>query len=97
MPERTYLLDKIAKLAHKYKDYPVVIEGYTDSRGRETNNLALSQGRAQSVVDYLTQQQKMKFERIKSSGYGEARPIADNSQAAGRAKNRRVEVIFLFR
>ncbi|MBW1806628.1 MAG: OmpA family protein [Deltaproteobacteria bacterium] len=97
LPERTYLLDKIAELARKYTDYPVVIEGYTDSRGRETNNLALSQGRAQSVLDYLTQQQKMKFERIKSSGYGEARPIADNSQAAGRAKNRRVEVIFLFR
>lgn len=97
LPERTYLLDKIAALAKKYPDYPIVVEGYTDSRGRDADNLALSQGRAQSVRDYLIQQEKLEFERIKSSGYGEANPVADNSRAAGRAKNRRVEVIFLFR
>jgi len=97
LPERTYLLDKIAELADKYKDYPIVVEGYTDSRGRDADNLALSQGRAQSVLDYLVQQKKLKFERIKSSGYGEAKPVADNSKADGRSKNRRVEVIFLFR
>jgi len=97
LPERTFLLDQIADLAAKYKDYPVVVEGYTDSRGRDTSNLALSQSRAQSVLDYLVQQKKLKFERIKSSGYGEANPVADNSRAEGRAKNRRVVVIFLFR
>ncbi|HUU04200.1 MAG TPA: OmpA family protein [Myxococcota bacterium] len=97
LPERTYLLEKIAELAKKYVEYPVVVEGYTDSRGRETNNMALSQSRAQSVLDYLVQQQKLGFNRVKSSGYGEARPIADNSRAEGRAQNRRVEVIFLFR
>ena len=74
-----------------------MVEGYTDSRGRGTDNLALSQSRSQSVLDYLVQQKKLKFERIKSSGYGEAKPVADNSRAEGRAKNRRVEVIFLFR
>jgi len=97
LPEQTYMLDKIAKLAKKYPDYPIVVEGYTDSRGRSTNNMALSQSRAQSVLDYLVQDQKLKFERLKSSGYGEARPVADNSRAGGRAKNRRIEVIFLFR
>ncbi len=95
--EQTYLLDAIAELARKYPRYPIVVEGYTDSRGRDADNLALSQGRAQSVRDYLVQQQKLEFDRIKSSGYGEANPVADNSSAAGRAKNRRVEVIFLFR
>jgi outer membrane protein OmpA-like peptidoglycan-associated protein len=97
LPERTFLLDQIADLASKYKDYPIVVEGYTDSRGRGTDNLALSQSRAQSVLDYLVQQKKLRFERIKSSGYGEANPVADNSKAKGRAKNRRVELIFLFR
>jgi len=97
LPERTYLLDKIAELAKKYPDYPIVVEGYTDSRGRDADNLALSQSRAQSVLDYLVQQQRLKFGRLKSSGYGEANPVADNSKADGRAKNRRVEVIFLFR
>jgi outer membrane protein OmpA-like peptidoglycan-associated protein len=97
LPERTFLLDQIAELAQKYKDYPIVVEGYTDSRGRDASNLALSQSRAQSVLDYLVQQKKLGFNRIKSSGYGEANPVADNSKAEGRAKNRRVEVIFLFR
>lgn len=97
LPERTYLLDKIAELANKYKNYPLIIEGYTDSRGRETDNLALSQSRAQAVSDYLIQQRKLDMNRIKASGYGEARPIADNSRSEGRAKNRRIEVIFLFR
>jgi len=97
LPEQGYLLDKIADLARKYPRYPIVVEGYTDSRGRDADNLALSQGRAQSVLDYLIQQQKLGFDRLKSSGYGEANPVADNSSAAGRAKNRRVEVIFLFR
>jgi OOP family OmpA-OmpF porin len=97
LPERTFLLDQIADLAKKYKDYPIVVEGYTDSRGRDASNLALSQSRAQSVLDYLVQQKKLGFNRIKSSGYGEANPVADNSRAEGRAKNRRVEVIFLFR
>ncbi len=95
--EQTYLLDEIAELARKYPCYPIVIEGYTDARGRDADNLALSQGRAQSVRDYLVQRQKLDFDRLKSSGYGEANPVADNSSAADRAKNRRVEVIFLFR
>jgi len=97
LPERTFLLDQIAELADKYKDYPIVVEGYTDSRGRDADNLALSQSRAQSVLDYLVQQKKLDFNRVKSSGYGENNPVADNSKAEGRAKNRRVEVIFLFR
>ncbi len=97
LPERTYMLDKIAGLAKKYSDYPLVVEGYTDSRGHETSNLALSQSRAQSVLDYLVQQEKLGFNRVKASGYGESRPVADNSRAKGRAQNRRVEIIFLFR
>ncbi|MBN2497827.1 MAG: OmpA family protein [Deltaproteobacteria bacterium] len=97
LPERTRLLDRIAELASKYADYPLVIEGYTDSRGRAADNLALSQSRAQSVLDYLVSVKKLTFERVKSAGYGASNPIADNSRAEGRAKNRRIEVIFLFR
>ncbi len=97
LPERTYLLDKIGALAKKYPDYPLMIEGYTDSWGKDATNLVLSQGRAQAVLDYLVQNQQVDFNQIRASGYGEANPIADNSTHAGRAKNRRVEVIFLFR
>lgn len=97
LPERAYLIEKIGELAAKYPDYPLVIEGFTDSLGRDTDNLALSQSRAQSVLDYLVQVKKLEFNRVKASGYGSSNPVADNSKAEGRAKNRRVEVIFLFR
>jgi flagellar motor protein MotB len=97
LPERATLLDRIAELAGKYPDYPLVIEGFTDAMGRDPDNLALSQARAQAVLDYLVQLKKIDFNRVKASGYGSSNPVADNSNAEGRAKNRRIEVIFLFR
>ncbi len=97
LPDRAGVLKKIAELAAKYKSYPVVVEGYTDSRGASAANLALSTGRAQSVVDFLVTEAKMDFQQVKSAGYGEDRPIGDNSSSEGRAKNRRIEVVFLFR
>jgi outer membrane protein OmpA-like peptidoglycan-associated protein len=92
-----YILQKVADLAAKYPDYPMLVEGYTDSRGRPGDNLALSTSRAQAVVNYLVSVGKVDFNRIKSAGYGEDRPVGDNSKAEGRAKNRRIEVVFVFR
>lgn len=97
LPERYSLLDQVAEVATRYPAYPVVVEGYTDSVGSDAANLALSQGRAQAVLDYLVQIRKLDFNRVKASGYGSSNPVADNSTAEGRSKNRRVEVIFLFR
>ncbi len=94
--ERVELLKKIAAVAKKYTDYPVLIEGYTDSRGDQARNLALSTSRSQAVLDFFIQQEKLDINRTKAAGYGEANPIADNSTSAGRAKNRRIQVLFLF-
>jgi outer membrane protein OmpA-like peptidoglycan-associated protein len=94
---KSTLLDKIAELAKKYAGYSILVEGYTDSAGRRESNLALSQSRAQSVIDYLIQQHQIKLDRIQSSGYGADKPVSDNSNPAGRAQNRRIEVVFLFR
>jgi len=96
LPEAHHLLREVAKLAQKYPDYPIMIEGYTDSRGREAANLARSQGRATAVMNFLTAQAKLPFARIKAAGYGEADPVADNSTRDGRARNRRIQVVFLF-
>ncbi|MEZ4270440.1 MAG: OmpA family protein [Myxococcota bacterium] len=97
LDNQAHLLDNIAELAAKYDAYPVVIEGYTDSRGRETDNLTLSTSRAQSVSNYLVERKKIEFNRVRAAGYGEANPIADNSTTKGREINRRIEVVFLFR
>ena len=93
---REHVLEEIAKLASKYQSYPIMVEGFTDSRGRAADNLALSTARAQAVVNQLISVGKVDVNRIRSAGYGAERPIADNSKADGRAKNRRIEVVFVF-
>jgi outer membrane protein OmpA-like peptidoglycan-associated protein len=73
-------------------DARVSIEGHTDSQGADNANLFLSRQRAESVRRSL-EDAGLPAARLESSGYGEARPVADNSDAAGRARNRRVEII----
>lgn len=69
----------------------VVIEGHTDSIGGAGYNLDLSQRRANNIRKYLVENNGIDPKRIKAVGYGESRPIADNGNFQGRAKNRRVE------
>ncbi|MDP3295657.1 MAG: OmpA family protein [Nevskia sp.] len=66
------------------------IGGHTDSKGADGYNLALSKRRAASVRKYLISK-GIAAERLASAGYGEKKPIADNTTDAGRAENRRVE------
>ncbi|MBL4662802.1 MAG: OmpA family protein, partial [Flavobacteriaceae bacterium] len=68
-----------------------VIEGHTDSQGRESTNQKLSDSRAASVRTYLNTI-GMDNSRLSSIGYGESRPIAPNNTRAGRQQNRRVEI-----
>jgi outer membrane protein OmpA-like peptidoglycan-associated protein len=68
------------------------IEGHTDSQGSDEYNMTLSQQRAESVKQYLVQA-GVKPEIITTQGLGETTPVADNSTAAGRQKNRRVEIV----
>ena len=69
----------------------VEIQGHTDDRGLDENNQALSERRAQSVVDYLLKHE-IKQNRLNSAGYGESKPVASNSTAEGRRLNRRVTI-----
>jgi OOP family OmpA-OmpF porin len=66
------------------------IQGHTDSQGREEMNLALSQSRAQSVLNEL-RARRVPTSSFSAKGYGEARPIQDNDSADGREANRRIE------
>ena len=70
----------------------VEIKGYTESSGPEDYNMKLSQRRADSVADYLTNALGADRSRMKVMGMGEANPVADNSTREGRILNRRVEV-----
>lgn len=71
----------------------VRIEGYTDNRGDEAENLALSVARAQTVSEFM-RSLGIDAGRIEVVGYGEQYRVAENASARGRAQNRRVEILF---
>ncbi len=86
---------KLAKLSGIIQAHPglnLAIEGYTDTTGTADFNLKLSQQRADAVRTFLIAQ-GLSADTITSKGMGEANPVADNSTAAGRKLNRRVEII----
>ncbi len=86
---------QLADVAKALKDQgykSIVVEGHTDSRGSDENNMTLSQKRADAVRTYLISQ-GITSSKITAVGWGEARPLADNNTAEGRANNRRVELV----
>ena len=85
------VLNSVAKVLKKYSNSTVMVSGHTDSTGSADYNLALSKSRAQSVAAYL-QGQGVKASRFEVLGMGSSNPIASNSDVAGRAQNRRVEI-----
>jgi outer membrane protein OmpA-like peptidoglycan-associated protein len=95
-PEAKQQLDAFAAKALEAKGYMIEVSGHTDSTGGETKNMRLSRERAESVVEYLTINHKIPARRfITPMGYGKTAAVADNTTAAGRAQNRRVEVKML--
>jgi len=95
LPEAKRNLDALGRAlaSPELSSYCFQIEGYTDSRGTEGYNNALSTRRAAAVVQYLNSELRLDPSRLLPVGHGEANPIADNDSEAGRAKNRRVQVV----
>jgi len=94
LPSAANRLNEIVQFINQYPDRNVAIEGHTDSTGAANYNLELSEMRAMSVKNALIQRGIMPT-RMVTRGYGESRPIASNSTAASRQRNRRVEIIVL--
>lgn len=86
-------LDKVADIIKKYPNLKMRIEGHTDNVGGEEYNQQLSERRANTIRDYLTQKAGVSADQITAVGMGKGGPIADNSTSEGRAQNRRVEFI----
>ncbi|MCX7566893.1 OmpA family protein [Sulfitobacter sp. F26169L] len=83
-------MDDIAAVIKRCGDISLEIQGYTDSQGREEMNQALSQSRAESVLNEL-RARRVSTGSFTAKGYGEQSPVADNSTEAGREANRRIE------
>jgi len=89
-------LDTLAEKTTNARAFMIEVAGHTDSTGSEAKNFRLSRERADAVVQYLAVNHKIPLRRfITPMGYGKTEAIADNSTAAGRKQNRRVEVKIL--
>ena len=85
-------LAKVSVILQQYPDLKLQIEGYTDSVGGDEYNLKLSQDRANSTQAFLVNN-GVNPGSVTATGYGKSHPVADNSTAAGKAQNRRVEMV----
>jgi outer membrane protein OmpA-like peptidoglycan-associated protein len=88
-------VERIYNLLIQAENTKLTIVGHTDNVGNSNANLALSKQRAQAVVDYLKQKgiPESRFQMV--DGKGQMEPVADNSSASGKAKNRRVVITLL--
>jgi OmpA-OmpF porin, OOP family len=86
------LLDEILQSAVVAEGLKVGVYGHTDNVGNDGSNQKLSEERANAVKSYLLSK-GLPAQRIESKGFGSANPIADNSTAAGKAQNRRVQIV----
>ena len=85
-------LSNVIKLLTDNPTLHIEIQGHTDNRGSKAYNQKLSERRAKSVVDYLIEH-GIAPERLTSKGYGLTKPVATNKTEAGRAENRRTELL----
>lgn len=92
-PESRPVLKEIAATLQKNATLKILIEGHTDNVGAAAANLALSDARAAAVKAALVADFKVDGGRITTKGLGDTKPSAPNTTAAGRAQNRRVEIV----
>ena len=93
-PSFLSVLDSVVLVLKEFDKTLVVVAGHTDSSGSEALNQRLSEQRAQSVSNYLSNAGVL-ADRLDTVGFGEMQPIADNNTAEGKELNRRVEITLL--
>jgi len=92
-PESTGILKEIADAMKSNEKIRVRITGHTDSDGKDADNLALSQKRAEAIKQALSADFGINADRMETEGKGETVPVGDNSTREGKAQNRRVEFV----
>lgn len=90
-PESQPIIDQLSAMLKQNSTLKISIEGHTNNVGGEIANQQLSESRAKSVMNALISKD-IEVSRLKSKGWGQSKPIADNNTEEGRAKNRRVEI-----
>ena len=91
-PDSTGLLDHLVEIALRCPNSNIEVAGHTDADGEDAANQALSEKRAQAVVDYLVKS-GLPASRFTAVGYGSTQPVAGNDTDDGKAQNRRIEFL----
>jgi outer membrane protein OmpA-like peptidoglycan-associated protein/tetratricopeptide (TPR) repeat protein len=91
-PESTAELNSVIKLMNDNPKLKILISGHTDNIGKPQDNVTLSNNRALAVINYLLASRQIAKDRLLYKGFGETKPITDNTTEEGRAKNRRTEM-----
>jgi outer membrane protein OmpA-like peptidoglycan-associated protein len=94
-PDSYPILDEAAQNMKEIPELKVQIEGHTDNIGSNEYNQKLSEERANAVRNYLISRHGIQSTRIVAVGFGESRPIADNTTDEGRQLNRRIDFVIL--
>ena len=92
-PASDRAITSVATILARHPDWTATLEGHTDSIGSAASNLALSQRRVEAVLRQLAEKHKVNPARLKTAGFGSARPRESNATIEGRARNRRVELV----
>jgi OmpA-OmpF porin, OOP family len=96
-PPSQATVDQLAVILKAYPGVQVTVEGHTDATGDAAANKTLSEDRAAAVKNRLVEQGGLGTQRVATEGYGQDRPLAPNDSEAGRARNRRTEVVVMSR
>ncbi len=91
-PDAQPTLAEVRKLLAENPALRLAVEGHTDNAGTPAHNQQLSEARARAVVAALADAGPP-ADRLQAAGFGQTRPVADNATEAGRAQNRRVELV----
>jgi outer membrane protein OmpA-like peptidoglycan-associated protein len=92
-PEAKQTLHEAAERIRKFPGASIAITGHTDNVGSDASNQVLSEQRAAAVKDHLVNVEGIAADALTTKGYGSTQPVADNGTDAGRARNRRVDVV----
>jgi outer membrane protein OmpA-like peptidoglycan-associated protein len=94
-PAELAKVERIAELLKRYPDRDILVAGHAAAAGYAAGRKTLSEQRAKAVAERIIALGARSSERVRATGYGDERPIADNATEAGRARNRRVEITIL--
>ena len=92
LPDSAAVLGEVASVAKGHPDWKMRVEGHTDNVGAPDANLTLSQERANAVIAYLADH-GVDRSKLDGKGFGEKKPVAENSSDTGKAQNRRVVLV----